>query len=310
MRKADSGWRDSYLAAWHSGHGFDVPAAGVTLPMVEYDRGVPVGIVNYIRRGHMLPGGPDVAAAYMAYSRLYRSDGAPLPFLTCQYDPSNWAMRLFPHNLAAKRLLDAKDWVPVTEYEYVAKLYELRGRYIADELDASVVLNSGPWSRFVRSGQFTRPEVWPGEFMSQRRREYEPEHQTRFSQRNPCVDADLTVVGRDGYLALVVDYKASGTRTARGTNSQALSSLFTGYEDSRRAVPAMMVQYAPQNAAWGVRVHPLNLAAQQHLAFALGHTGAPVDLLAEVIGDAGEPDAWHELSESQWLDVLRVARDL
>lgn len=310
MRKADSGWRDSYLAEWHSGHGFDVPAAGVTLPMVEYDRGVPVGVVNYLRRGHMLPGGPDVAATYTAYSRLYRLDGAPLPFLTCQYDPSNWAMRLFPHNLAAKQLLDAKDWVPVTEYEYVAKLYELRGRYIADELDASVVLNSGPWSRFVRSGQFTRPEVWPGEFMSQRRREYEPEHQTRFSQRNPCVDMDLAVVGRDGHLALVVDYKASGTRTARGTNSQALSSLFTGHEGSLRTVPAMMVQYAPQNAAWGVRVHPLNLAAQQHLAFALGHTGAPVDLLAEVIGEAGEPDAWHELSESQWLDVLRVARDL
>lgn len=309
MRKTDSGWRDAGLAAWHESRGIGCPAPGMTFVMVEYDRGQPVGIVNYIRRGEALPRGEDVTRAYAAMGDLVGSLDGPLPFLTAVYDPYNWAMTLYAHNPAARALMPTDHKLNrVSEYGFAAILYRMRGRYIADELDPSVTLSGNPWNRFLLRGGQPREEAWPGQFMSIRRREYEPEHQARWSSLLPCVDIDLAVVDERGRLALVADYKATSATARRNTSSTALGSLYrTGENGFKTRVPAYLVRGG--TAMWhrGVHVHPLNLAAVQHLSFSLGHLDADPTLLSEVITQGEAPDVWHQLTEAQWAGVLALA---
>ena len=304
MRKTDSGWRDAGLAAWHESRGIGCPAPGMSFVMVEYDRGQPVGIVNYIRRGETLPRGEDVARAYAALGDLVGCLDGPLPFFTAVYDPYNWAFTLYAHNNVARAVaaMDGKV-TRVSEYEFVSVLYRMRGRYIADELDPSVVLYADGWNRF--RGPVPGDEAWPGQFLSIRRREYEPEHQARWSSLLPCVDIDLAVVDERGKLALVADYKSTSATARRNTSSSALGNLYAGggagYSER---VPAFLVRGG--TAMWhrGVMVHPLNLTGTRHLSFALGHLDADPTLLSEVITGQARADVWHQLTESQWSDVL------
>lgn len=306
MRKTDSGWRDAGLASWHESRGIGCPAPGITFAMVEYDRGQPVGIVNYVRRGETLPRGEDVARTYAGFGELSGPNG-PLPFLTAVYDPYNWAMTLYAHNSVARAVADMDGKVTrVSEYEFAAILYRMRGRYIADELDPSVTLCGNPWNRF--QGPVRGEEAWPGQFMSIRRREYEPEHQARWSSLLPCVDIDLAVVDERGRLALVADYKSTSATARRNTSSSALGSLYAGGDAGySERVPAFLVRGG--TAMWhrGVHVHPLNLSAVQHLSFALGHLDADPTLLSEVITQGEGPDVWHQLTGVQWEGVLALA---
>lgn len=306
MRKIDSGWRDAGLTAWHESRGIGCPAPGMTFVMVEYDRGEPVGIVNYIRRGEALPRGEDVVRAYAGFGELSGPNG-PLPFLTAVYDPYNWAKTLYAHNPAARALMPYDQKMnQVSEYDFAAILYRMRGRYIADELDRSVQLNTDGWNQF--RGPVRGEEAWPGQFMSLRRREYEPEHQARWSSLLPCVDIDLAVVDERGKLALVADYKSTSATARRNTSSSALGKLYAGGDAGySERVPAFLVRGG--TAMWhrGVMVHPLNLSGTRHLSFALGHLDADPTLMAEVINGQGRADVWHQLTEAQWEGVLSLA---
>lgn len=306
-RKLDSGWRDTLLAKRHDYYGFGCPTAGMTLPMIEYDRGEPLAVINYIRRGDPMPKGPDVGAAYEAMGALRRADGCSLPFFTAKYDPFNWAMKLFPHNDAARTFLLDETWRPMSETEFVSHLYRLRGRKVPDLSPYGVAWDKTPWSQFVRASSVRTAEQWPGQLMSERRRNYEPVGQVRAALRNPCVDIDLAVVDRDRQIGMVVDYKAPGARVSiTSTNIEALSGLHVGSGFSARNVPAFVVRYAPVKPAWTFKVHCANANARQLLSFALGHSDARSEALADAIGGAD----WVDLTEAEWLDVMRTARDL
>lgn len=306
MRKTDSGWRDPGLSAWHEARRMHCPAPGMSFVMVEYDRGEPVGLVNYIRRGEALPRGEGVVRVYTGLGELSGPNG-PLPFLTAVYDPYNWAMTLYAHNPAARALMPRDQKMnQVSEYEFVSVLYQMRGRYIADQLDRSVQLGTDGWNRF--QGPVRGVEAWPGQLMSLRRREYEPEHQARWDSLLPCVDIDLAVFDRRGKLALVADYKATYTTARRNTSSSALGKLYAGGEAGyEERVPAFLVRGG--TAMWhrGVMVHPLNLSGTRHLSFALGSMDADPTLMAEVISGQARADVWHELTEEEWAEVLRLA---
>ena len=300
-RRYDSGWRDQRLTEWHSARGFEAPAPGMTLPMVEYDRGVPVGIVNYIRRDVDLPYGGPAVRAIGSLSTL-TSERGPLPYLTAVYDPCTWAFQVRAHNRAGADLLsaDGTGWRVMAEYEFASVLYGMRGRVLPDLRPHGVEWFSQRWQGNAWP-MYILP--WPGADMSARRRDYEPVVPVAGSKRIPCLDIDLAVADQDGNLALVVDYKhLSAKINPESTNMQALSSLYV----RGCRVPAMVVQYFPEpdDRPWSFKVHCLNNAAEQFLAFALGSSGA-LDLLASVI--AGQQVI---LTEAQWLDVLRAARDL
>lgn len=318
-RRDDSGWRDSALTEWHARHGFPCPASGMVLPMIEYDRGRAVGLVNYIPRGNALPQGPEVGATYRAFGRLYAgSGGSSLPFLTAVYDPRNWAMRLFPHNDAACDLLDVKGlrigqtrvaatatpyWRSFTEARFAELLYAMRGRELPDMFGYGVEWNEGLWNPdnpVPARGNLP----FPCADISARRRAYEPAVTAPMRIKIPCMDVDLAVTGPDEHLALVVDYKRRGAVCdLQGTNAKALASLAGA---SGMAVPAFMTRYHSDGDTWWFETHPLNGSASTHLAYALGSTGAWPDPLDQVV--VGEQ--WIRLNEQQWLDVLRVARDV
>lgn len=305
MRKHDTGWRDSMLTVRHAHYGYEAPAPGMKLPMIEYDKGEPLALISYLSRAMTLPTGDDVTRAYHAMSQLHRPTGEQLPFMTAQYDPRTWWFRVFGHNKAAHDFLGTRDWVTMSERQFVANLYRLRGRYVPDLSSFGVNFSEAPWIETGPSGDWPR-EAWPCALMSQRRREYEPVQQVRMSWRNPCVDIDFAVVDKNDNVALVVDYKAPGARAALGTfNMKALSQLHTNYGGGQWNVPAMVVKYQPDRSSWSFAVHCTNASARSLLTYVL----APKDddeTTAKVIAGAD----WVELTEAQWTSVLNCARDL
>ncbi len=311
MRRYDTGWRDQTLAVRHQHWDIPFPAAGMQLPMIEYDRGEPLAVLDYQPRNERLPTGPAVAAAYEALGRLYRKTGEQLPFLTVQYDVRNWAFRLYPHNKSAVEFLDVQPndpdggWRRMTEAQFVANLYRLRGRYVPDLASFGVTFESSSWIG-TRPAPEPLAEKWKGALISQRRRNYEPVAQTRMNWRNPCVDIDLMVVDQDRHPALFVDYKAPGARIGLdSTNMKAISDVKTVRGGQPFTVPAMVVSYETTRPEWKIRVHCLNHSARRHLAYVLG-CHDDMDKLAKTIAGS----KWVDLSEGQWTDVLRCARDL
>lgn len=305
MRKHDTGWRDSMLGVWHNRHGFTVPAPGMVLPMVEYDKGEPLALISYLNRTDELPRGEEVAQAYHAFGQLHRATGEQLPFMSAQYDRRNWAMRVFGHNTAAHDFLGTRDWVTMSEQQFSDNLYRLRGRFVPDLAPYGVTFRKDGWISTEPSPDAER-EVWPGAFMSQRRRNYEPGVQVRLTWRNPCTDVDFAVVDGTGSVALVVDYKAPGARTnLSSSNVAALSTLHTNTGGGQWNVPTMVVKYQPTRPKWAFAVHCANREAFQLMAYVLAPSEDD-ETTARVIANA----EWVELTEAQWLSVLRCAQNL
>lgn len=308
-RRLDTGWRDGLLTVRHAYWGHEYPAAGTPFPMIEYDRGKPVAVISYQRRHGPLPTGEDTVRTHTAFSRLTDTDGLPLPFFTAVYDVRNWAYRVFGHNDAARSTLDSPKWVSMTETQFAKHLYGLRRRVMPDLEPYGVKLADDVWLPCDPDPGFSVAEDWPHQLMSARRRNFEPVGQTRMTWRNPCLDLDLAVVDRDGRLALVVDYKATSAKiNPDSTNMKALAGLYTTYSHlGVQAVPAMLVRYTPSKPSWSLNVMPLNAAASQLIAYAMGTTGNFDDALTRAIA---QPGGWNDLSEKQWRTVLDVAQNL
>lgn len=298
-RRFDSGWRDGRLAISHAAYGLDLPLAGMDLPMVEYDRGEALAVINYVRRDRPLGKGPAIGAAFTALGRLRRDDGARLPFLTVRYDPRNWAMQLFGHNGAATELLGTVGWLTVTEQHFVRLLYRLRGHTLPDLAPFGVEPSTAPWLQF--DGQ-QKGTSWPGQDMSVRRRAYEPESTTfrvPFSMRNPCADIDLAVIGRSsGNVTLLVDYKLHTAAVDPKHHTHRAMSGIRG--DDGQTVPSMIVKYDPTGDRWKFHALALNRAGEQMLINVLTRTRA--------IAPTTELNDWAYLDESRWLAVLEGAR--
>lgn len=300
-RKHDTQFRDARLNLVHAGWDIPFPSAGMVLPMVEYDRGRPVAVVNYLRRGDALPYGPAESAAYAAMGQLRRSDDTVMPFITAQYDPRNWAFRLFGHNDAAHELMGTKPgtWIACTEDHFVRLLYRMRGRKVPRLSSYGIELSTAPW--LVQEGAGAA-EDWPGQAMSKRRRQYEPEGVgVTFNMLNPCADMDLAVVGRtSGTLALIVDYKLEGAHIdPRHKTHQAMGSIRTGGAGHRLAIPSMIVAYDPTGDAWRFQVWCLNEAAERLLAGILVFSGA--------VAPGWRPNGWTYVDERRWVDLLEEA---
>lgn len=312
MRKTDTMWRDASLWDWHKAAHVPYPVAGMTFPTIEYDNGVPVGLVSYMSREAELPTGPDVGKTYRAFGNL-GSETGPLPFFTVRYDNRKWAYQVFPHNDQARAYTDGRldplGWCGMTEAEYATLLYGLRNRQLpaARLAAAGVHLALNPWhGGFVRRQE---DEQWPGASMSSRRRGFEPLEQMAHRHLIPVTDIDLAVVNVHGAVRLLVDYKLGDVwADLKGPSLRALAGL---RHHARSGVPAMVVRYTDRGHSedgpvWMFSVACLNQAARLLLSFVLGSTGHDTEEHARLI--AGEDGVWTGLSESQWLDVLTEAR--
>jgi hypothetical protein len=260
--RSDTMWRDPSLSPWHAARGIPFPAAGMVLPMVEYDNGAPVGLVSYIHRDWDLPtGGP----SYRAMAGLHKVNGDQLPFLTAVYDPFNWAYRMLAHNDAGRKLLGTDGWKLCTERQFVSLLYGMRDRLIPALERYNVRLHDLPWNEDLFGTQISVDEdkqPWPGADLSARRREFEPVHDdgrsVPFRMRIPCADIDLAVSCDAGRMRVIVDYKQTRARINIGnTTHRALGSLYRpgGYQ-----VPYVVARSLPDGV--GVEVIGANTAGQ------------------------------------------------
>lgn len=307
-RRHDTGWRDGRLHAVHAGYGLDLPLSGMSLAMVEYDRGEALAVINYVRRDVVLPKGPAVGLAYGALASLRRPDGPSMPFLTAVYDPRNWAFRLFGHNDAARDLIGVDGWLAVTEEHFVRLLYRLRGRHLpANLVHYGVDLSTAPWLDEQVQRPFTATD-WTGQDISVRRRAYEPEPQPHpgspqrvtFNMRNPCADIDLAVVGeRSGTVQLLVDHKLTDAHVdPRHKTFLALSGIL-GPDGGH--VPSMVIRYDPDRDPWVYQALCLNEAASEMLYTVLTRERC-------VAPSWTDPGTWVHLDEARYVSLLEEAR--
>jgi hypothetical protein len=299
-KKFDSGWRDQRLNLVHAAWDIPFPVAGMTFPTVEYDRGEAIAVVNYIRRDvAALPKGADVGQAYAAFSSLRGPLGTLLPFITVQYDPRNWAMQLFAHNEPAAELLgiDERQWLLCTELHFARTLYRLRAHHLPEHVSGSIDFSTAPWLRHDGALPVTG---WPGQDMSVRRRNYEPTgNGVRFSDRNPCTDVDLAVVGRrSGQVALVVDYKLHSAYIQPDHKThKAMAGLINGVGDQ---IPSMIVRYDPTGDRWRYEVYCLNGSAKHLLQAIMIDTNA--------VSPRWTADGWVLVDEARWEGLLSQVR--
>lgn len=327
MKRLGYSWQDPDLVPFHAQHGYTFPADGISLVHVEYDRGRPVGVLNYVWRGSDLPRGSGPLATYRALEHLADTSNTQLPFLTARYDPDNWAMKLFPHNQPARDKLDALanllgttdrfGWVTCTEQGFAAFLYSLRGRLLPPAASLARWGHKGwstdRWKRYDDVDDFTDamadqdqgPHL--GSRMSARRRLYQT-HDMPYSKLVPCMDLDLVLVGdRSGTVSLVVDYKQDNANVVvTGTNAQAMGGLRSIYGEGHRDVPALVVTYASlaPGSARGFKVHSLNGTGWNLLSFVLGHYNGSTEQLAQAVAGEG----FVPVTEHQWLALLGEAK--
>lgn len=300
MRRHDTMWRDEALTDWHVDRGFHIPAAGLPQPFIEYDQGVPVGLVSYLPTSEALPSGHVAVNAYRALCSL-GVGGEALPFFSVIYDlRPGWAPRyaVLAHNepasaLASRLLGPDAPWREMGEHDFARILYAMRGRALPDLKRYGIA-----WGEACGPSQEAR---FPGASMSARRRNFEPDMHVSPTKRIPCTDIDLMIPRRNGTVGLVVDYKMADARVDLNSSSlKALSGLCGVHRGQSHEVPAMVVRY--DRHSWLFMVKALNRSASGDLAFALGCKDADPNVLASaIVGD------WVDLTEDQWAVVLDQA---
>jgi hypothetical protein len=140
VRQERTDWRDERISHRHREWGFDCPAVDVDFLMVEYDRGLPVGIVDYKHYKAREPvlDGPSYRAI-KALADGYRP--GPLFFIVAFYWPDIWSFQTLLVNEAAKT--DFEHRKLMTEREFVSRLYRARRRVTVGQV-ASILCDELP----------------------------------------------------------------------------------------------------------------------------------------------------------------------
>lgn len=124
-----TGWRDQELSARHrTVWGFDMPMVDIDFLVAEYDKSIPVALVEYKWESRT----PRLSGAnYKTLREL--ADRARIPFFVCGYKGDFTKWYVYAGNKLALEALGAtyKEW---TEEQYVAFLYKLKGLTIPENV--------------------------------------------------------------------------------------------------------------------------------------------------------------------------------
>ena len=129
VRQERTGWRDQGISERHRQWGFNCPAVDLDFLMVEYNKGIPVGLVEYKHFKAMQPNLKH--ATYRALVALAEASG--LPFVIAFYWPDTWAFRVYPINDTAKRHFKS-EYEDMSEMQFVTRLYKIRYLAVGQEL--------------------------------------------------------------------------------------------------------------------------------------------------------------------------------
>lgn len=126
MRDELTHWRDEKISLRHRAWGTDCPAVDIDWLMIEYDKGRPIGIIEY--KSHTHPGVDNLNhPSYRAIRVL--ADDSRIPFIIAFYNSADWWFFIRPANSIALHFAP-REGILLSERQYVALLYQIRGRKI------------------------------------------------------------------------------------------------------------------------------------------------------------------------------------
>jgi hypothetical protein len=126
-----TGWRDRRISDRHGLWGFNCPALDIDFLMLEYDTGKAMALVEY-KHEYASPQMPN-HPSYLALIDLGTRAGVPV-FAVRYADDFSW-WRVVPLNDAARAFLPTR--TQMTEIEWIALLYKVRGRPMPRPKDAN-----------------------------------------------------------------------------------------------------------------------------------------------------------------------------
>lgn len=132
VRQERTGWRDESLSQRHRFWGWDCPAVDLDFLFLEYDRGKATALVEY-KNEHASP----QRASHPTYQALIDlGSRAGIPVFAVRYaDDFAWFLVVPLNDTAYMQLPDRAE---MSEREYVAFLYRLRGYEVPEEVLAGL----------------------------------------------------------------------------------------------------------------------------------------------------------------------------
>jgi hypothetical protein len=142
-----TGWRCQEISERHRKWGWNSPAVDLDFPMIEYNFGRAVAVVEY--KHHRNFEGSAIRLSgpnYKALSDFHDKDGNQHPFFVVRYWPDEqWRLEVMAGNLQATRLLNEHHagtltldialpggWVHMSERQWVTFLHKIRGFTLAE----------------------------------------------------------------------------------------------------------------------------------------------------------------------------------
>lgn len=123
-----TGWRDEGLSLRHRQWGVDCPAVDIDFLLLEYDKGLPMAIIEY-----KMQQSKESSFEHPSYKALrVLCDKSAMPFFICRYSFDYSTMEVIPVNEYAKKWLNQK--TTMSEKDYVTMLYSIRQRKAPDDL--------------------------------------------------------------------------------------------------------------------------------------------------------------------------------
>jgi hypothetical protein len=133
-----TGWRDQEISGRHRQWGFNCPAVDLDFLVVEYNLGLPVGLVEYKHESARMP--DPKHPTYRALRDLADNyAGGALPFMLVFYRPTVWSFRVYPLNEVSQQFYaQSPDYdgvsIHLTERRYVKSLYRMRQLTVDDRV--------------------------------------------------------------------------------------------------------------------------------------------------------------------------------
>ncbi|MEK6249192.1 MAG: hypothetical protein N2C12_13505 [Planctomycetales bacterium] len=133
VREERTGWRDEQISRRHRRWGYDCPAIDIDFLLMEYDRAKPSALVEYKHEKAQ-----ELQISHPSVKALVNlANDADIPAVLCRYaDDFSW---WYPSPLNEKARQYIGEPKRLSESEWVAMLYHMRGRPLPKELEDQLV---------------------------------------------------------------------------------------------------------------------------------------------------------------------------
>ena len=127
-----TGWRDERISRRHREWGFALPAVDLDFPLLEYQFGKPIALIEY--KSYQARTVNLNSASFRAMTIL--ADNSAIPFYVVRYWAStqqrSWVFRIAPVNTYAMMFVDSIRMM--SELDFVTLLYTMRHQQLPDDI--------------------------------------------------------------------------------------------------------------------------------------------------------------------------------